>query len=76
MVTAKRFPTFSIRLWQATAYATGWLALAGALVSPLHWLGEHLFTAHMIEHETVMAIAAPLNAEASMLTGTAKAGSD
>ena len=34
--------------------------LAGALVTPLHWLGEHLFTAHMIEHELVMAAAAPL----------------
>jgi len=26
----------------------------------LHWLGEHLFTAHMIEHELLMAVAAPL----------------
>jgi cytochrome c oxidase assembly factor CtaG len=34
--------------------------LAGALVSPLHWLGEHLFTYHMIEHEIVMAVSAPL----------------
>jgi putative membrane protein len=46
--------------WQATCYAAGWLSLAGALVSPLHFLGEHLFTAHMIEHEIVMACAAPL----------------
>jgi cytochrome c oxidase assembly factor CtaG len=29
-------------------------------VSPLHWLGEHVFTFHMIEHEIVMAVAAPL----------------
>ena len=28
--------------------------------SPLHWLGEHLFTAHMIDHEIIMACAAPL----------------
>jgi cytochrome c oxidase assembly factor CtaG len=49
-----------IRFWRAAAYASGWLSLAGALVSPLHWLGEHLFTAHMIEHEIIMAIAAPL----------------
>jgi putative membrane protein len=48
------------RLWQALAYASGWLSLAGALVSPLHQLGEHLFTAHMIEHEIVITIAAPL----------------
>jgi putative membrane protein len=45
---------------QGAAYAAGWFALAAALVSPLHWLGEHLFTSHMIEHEIVMAIAAPL----------------
>lgn len=39
---------------------SGWLVLAGALVSPLHWLGEQLFTVHMIEHELVMAVSAPL----------------
>jgi putative membrane protein len=49
-----------IRCWQAACYAAGWLSLAGALVSPLHWLGEHLFTAHMVEHEIIMAGAAPL----------------
>jgi putative membrane protein len=45
---------------RAAAYCAGWLTLAAALVSPLHWLGEHLFTGHMIEHEIVMAISAPL----------------
>ena len=49
-----------IRPWQAGCYGGGWLLLAGALVSPLHWMGEHLFTAHMIEHEIIMACAAPL----------------
>lgn len=49
-----------IRPWQAGSYALGWLALAGALVTPLHWLGERLFSAHMVEHEVVMAVAAPL----------------
>jgi putative membrane protein len=38
----------------------GMLSLAGALVSPLHWLGEHLFTFHMMEHEIVIAVSAPL----------------
>lgn len=46
--------------WQAIAFAAGWLTLAGALVSPLHELGEHLFVAHMVEHELLMAVAAPL----------------
>jgi putative membrane protein len=45
---------------RAIFYSAGWLTLAAALVSPLHWLGEHLFTFHMIEHEIVMAISAPL----------------
>jgi putative membrane protein len=49
-----------VRRWQAAAYISGWLSLALALISPLHWLGEHLFTFHMIEHEIVMAISAPL----------------
>jgi putative membrane protein len=48
------------RGWEHLCYIAGWLALVAALVSPLHWLGEHLFTFHMIEHEIVMAVAAPL----------------
>jgi cytochrome c oxidase assembly factor CtaG len=47
-------------LIRALLYWGGILTLAGALISPLHWLGEHLFTFHMIEHEIVMAISAPL----------------
>jgi cytochrome c oxidase assembly factor CtaG len=53
-----------VRGWRAGCYAGGWLSLALALTSPLHWLGEHLFTFHMIEHEIVMAISAPLIAVA------------
>jgi len=48
------------RLWQDVVCAAGWLTLAGALVSPLHWLGERLLSFHMIEHEILMAVAAPL----------------
>lgn len=44
------------RLW----FAIGWTVLAGALVSPLHEAGEQSFTAHMIEHELIMLLAAPL----------------
>ncbi|RWK09908.1 cytochrome c oxidase assembly protein [Mesorhizobium sp.] len=53
----KRPGTMLIR---ALMYSSGMLTLAGALFSPLHWLGEHLFTFHMIEHEIVMAVSAPL----------------
>lgn len=42
------------------AYWSGWIVLAAALISPLHFLGEHLFTFHMVEHELVMAVSAPL----------------
>jgi putative membrane protein len=38
----------------------GGTTLAAALMSPLHWLGEHIFTFHMIEHEIVMAVSAPM----------------
>lgn len=41
-------------------FATGWVTLAGALVSPLHEAGERSFTAHMVEHELLMLVAAPL----------------
>jgi putative membrane protein len=46
--------------WRIILYCGGWGTLAGCLVSPLHWLGEHLFTFHMIEHEIMMAVSAPL----------------
>jgi len=41
-------------------FATGWLTMAGALVTPLHAAGERSFTAHMIEHELLMLIGTPL----------------
>jgi putative membrane protein len=47
---------------QVTAFWTGWLVAALAITSPLHWLGERLFTAHMVEHELLMVVAAPLMA--------------
>ncbi|WP_245464018.1 cytochrome c oxidase assembly protein [Rhizobium sp. NXC24] len=45
---------------RAICYWAGWLTLAGALLSPLHWLGEQVFTFHMIEHEIIMAVSAPM----------------
>jgi cytochrome c oxidase assembly factor CtaG len=38
----------------------GLAILALALMSPLHQLGTQMFAAHMIEHELLMVIAAPL----------------
>lgn len=41
-------------------FAAGWLTLVIALISPLHPLGEALFCAHMVQHELLMVVAAPL----------------
>ena len=38
----------------------GWLVLVAALVTPLHEAGERSFAAHMLEHELLMLVAAPL----------------
>jgi cytochrome c oxidase assembly factor CtaG len=46
--------------WQATSFWAGWLVLALSLLSPLHALGEALFSAHMAQHELLMVVAAPL----------------
>lgn len=48
------------RFREAVLFATGWSILAAAFISPLHALSERLFTAHMVEHELIMAFAAPL----------------
>jgi cytochrome c oxidase assembly factor CtaG len=53
-----------VRPWQAACFWCGWTILALALLSPLHWLGERLFVAHMVEHELLMVAAAPLLAVA------------
>ena len=50
----------SVSRSQAGCFLVGWLTLVAALVSPLHEYGEHLSLAHMIEHELLMAVAAPL----------------
>lgn len=53
-------PGSGVRRWQAASFAGGWLALVVALVTPLDPLGEALFSAHMVQHELLMLIAAPL----------------
>jgi PQQ-dependent catabolism-associated beta-propeller protein len=48
------------RLKQCALFGSGWLVIATSLLSPLHELGGRSFTAHMIEHELLMLVAAPL----------------
>ena len=45
---------------ESVAFWCGWGALGVALVSPMHALGAVLFSAHMIQHEMLMLVAAPL----------------
>ncbi len=53
-------PGRGVSAWQAGAFAGGWLALVVALVSPLDGLGGRLFSAHMLQHELMMVVVAPL----------------
>ncbi|HEX7070905.1 MAG TPA: cytochrome c oxidase assembly protein [Rhodothermales bacterium] len=45
---------------EVVAFGCGMLILAGATISPLHAAGLALFSAHMIQHEVLILIAAPL----------------
>ena len=45
---------------QAICFGLGWLTLAVALISPIDTLGNALFSAHMVQHELMMIVAAPL----------------
>jgi putative membrane protein len=47
-------------LWRAAAFAAGWTALALALLSPLDTRAGSSFAMHMIQHEVLMLVAAPL----------------
>jgi putative membrane protein len=47
-------------MYQGLFFLLGWLTLVIALVSPLDPLGVQLFSAHMVQHELMMIVAAPL----------------
>lgn len=49
-----------VRKWEALCFAAGWLSLVVAQMSPLHPWGNVLFSVHMIQHELLMLLAAPL----------------
>jgi putative membrane protein len=46
--------------WQAASFGAGWLVLFLALASPIDGAGSLAFSAHMIQHELLMIVAAPL----------------
>jgi len=45
---------------EAACFTAGWCILALALLSPIDHLGEHLLSMHMVQHELLMVVAAPL----------------
>lgn len=49
-----------IRLIEVTAFAFGWIALAAAVLGPLELLARRNFALHMLQHELLMVVAAPL----------------
>jgi putative membrane protein len=49
-----------MRRWQAVAFLGGWLTIGFSILSPLDALGDELFWVHMVQHELVMLVAAPL----------------
>jgi putative membrane protein len=49
-----------LSLWPALSFALGLLALLAALDSPIHRIGDQLFWVHMVQHELLMLVAAPL----------------
>jgi putative membrane protein len=50
----------AVRTWETASFVAGWLVVGLSLLSPLHDLSEQLFSAHMVQHELLMAVAAPL----------------
>src|SRR3954466_7443420 len=50
----------AVHRWHVVAFAAGWVTTAVALVSPLDAAGGALFSAHMVQHELLMIVAAPL----------------
>ena len=49
-----------IRFGDASRFALGMLAVAAALLSPIDALADRSFALHMVEHEMLMVVAAPL----------------
>ena len=45
---------------QAAWFGAGWMMLVLALASPLDAAGSYAFSAHMVQHEILMIVAAPL----------------
>jgi cytochrome c oxidase assembly factor CtaG len=59
-VGAWRRGAYVLLRWRHLSFFAGWATLFLALTSPIHELGEQLFSAHMLQHEILILISAPL----------------
>jgi putative membrane protein len=57
--TLRRGQFYMLR-WRHAGFFVGWFSLFLALTSPIHELGEQLFSAHMLQHEIMILVSAPL----------------
>jgi len=48
------------RRWEPLAFALGWSALVTAVAPPIDIMATQLFSIHMVQHELIMLIGAPL----------------
>jgi putative membrane protein len=53
-------PNHGVTLYRVGAFAVGWTVLTLSLTPPLDPMGAQLFSAHMLQHELLMLVAAPL----------------
>jgi putative membrane protein len=72
LITALMYGYGLARLWRragaghgtstlgALLFASGWATLAITVLTPLHDIGRVVFSLHMVEHELLMVVAAPL----------------
>jgi len=58
-----------VRPFEALSFAAGWCSLIVALSSPLDEWSEQWLAAHMVQHELLMVVAAPLLAVSGPLVG-------
>jgi putative membrane protein len=56
----KAGPARGIGAGDVARFAAGWLALCAALLPPLEAVTPNYFAAHMLQHELLMVVAAPL----------------
>ena len=48
-----------ISRWSALSFCVGWLIVATALLSPIAWVSQILFSMHMSQHMLLMLVGAP-----------------